>query len=116
MEQFADVAKARETYAIFAAAMEKGRDILLRAGIAAAPPPVPEFDLVFRRLDPSLRQTLYEQLGKLESPAAVTGDAVTGAAITPADAIRIWQPLLKRAFPKAVSSRARSGGPGRPPQ
>jgi hypothetical protein len=102
MEQFADVAKARETYAIFAAAMEKGRDILLRAGIAAAPPPVPEFDLVFRRLDQSLRQTLYEQLGKLE-PAT---------AITPADAIRIWQPLLKRAFPKPVSSRDRSDAPG----
>ena len=36
MEEFADVARARESYALFAEAMDKGRDILLRAGIAQA--------------------------------------------------------------------------------
>jgi len=84
MEQFADVAKARETYAIFAAAMEKGREILQRAGIAQAPPPVPDFDTVFRRLSPALRQALYDQLRDLETP-------------TTPDAMRIWQPLLRKA-------------------
>jgi hypothetical protein len=85
MEDFADVSKARATYELYADAMRKGRDILLRAGIAESPPPVPEFDAVFRRLDAGLRQTLFAELRKLESFS------------TP-DAMRIWQPLLKRAF------------------
>jgi hypothetical protein len=84
VEDFANVAKARETYALFASAMSTGRDILLRAGIAAAPPPVPEFDTVFRKLDSRLRQELYAELRKLETP-------------TTPDAIRIWQPLIKKA-------------------
>ena len=84
MEQFADVAKAREIYSLFAAAMEKGRDILQRAGIAEASPAVPDFDAVFRRLTPALRQTLYDQIRELETP-------------TTPDAIRIWQPLLRKA-------------------
>ena len=41
MEEFESVAKAREAYAVFVDAMSKGRDILLRAGIAEAAPPVP---------------------------------------------------------------------------
>jgi hypothetical protein len=98
MEQFADVSSARETYALFAAAMEKGRDILLRAGIAASPPPVPDFDPVFRRLDSSLRQTLFEELRKLDT-------------FTTADAIRIWRPLLSKAFSKPpVASERQSDG------
>ena len=82
MEDFSDVAKARETYALFAAAMNQGRDILQRAGIAAAPPPVPDFDAVFKRLNPALRQGLYAELRNLESP-------------TTADALRIWRSVLK---------------------
>jgi hypothetical protein len=85
METFADVAKARETYALFAAALNQGREILLRAGIAEAPPPVPEFDAVFRRLNPTHREALFAELRQLETPTTV-------------DALRIWQPLLKRAF------------------
>jgi hypothetical protein len=85
MEDFAVVSRARESYALFAAAMSQGRDILQRAGIAAAPPPVPEFDAVFRRLNAPLRQSLFEELRDLES-------------VTTVDAIRIWQPFLKRAF------------------
>lgn len=85
MEQFADVAKARETYALFAEAMNKGRDIPIRAGIAQAAPPVTAFDVVFRRLDVNSRQELYGALRPLETA-------------TPADALRIWQPLMKQAF------------------
>ena len=84
MEEFAEVKKAREAYAVFADAMKKGRDILVRAGIAADPPPIPEFDAVFRRLNPGLRQELYNELHQLET-------------LSTADAMRIWQPLLKRA-------------------
>jgi hypothetical protein len=91
VEEFANVSRARESYALFAAAMNTGRDILLRAGIAATPPPIPDFDAVFRRLDASLRQQLYAELGKLQT-------------ITTPDALRIWQPLLKKA-----------AGPGAPP-
>ncbi len=84
MEEFADVARARQSYALFAEAMKKGRDILLRAGIAEDPPPVPEFDTVFRRLDSGLRQTLFAELRALET-------------VTIPDSLRIWQPLLKQA-------------------
>ena len=85
MEEFADVSKARQTFELYAEAMRKGRDILLRAGIAESPPPVPDFDAVFRRLDPALRQSLFTELRKLENFGT-------------ADAMRIWQPLLKRAL------------------
>jgi hypothetical protein len=98
MEQFADVSRARETYALFAAAMEKGRDILLRAGIAASPPPIPDFDPVFRRLDSGVRQTLFDELRRLDT-------------FTTVDAIRIWRPLLRNAFAKPPdSSEGQSDG------
>ena len=85
MDDFADVAKARATYTLFADAMSKGRDILMRAGIAAGPPPVPNFDAVFRRLNADLRESLYAELRTMEN-------------LTTEEALRIWQPLLKRAF------------------
>jgi hypothetical protein len=85
MEDFADVARARESYALFAAAMRQGRDILLRAGIAEAPPPVPEFDAVFQRLNADIRATLFSELRGIEKPTTV-------------DALRVWSPLLKKAF------------------
>ncbi|HWE48514.1 MAG TPA: hypothetical protein VG273_01920 [Bryobacteraceae bacterium] len=92
MVEFADVARARESYELFAEAMNKGRDILVRAGIAAAPPPVPEFDAAFRRLDNGLRRTLFDELRKLQG-------------VTTPDAMRIWQPLLKKAFGPPSASR-----------
>jgi hypothetical protein len=83
MDEFTAVSKARATYKLFAEAMEKGRDILLRAGIVEAPPPVPEFDVIYRALTPELKRTLTAQLAELpETP-------------TPVDALRIWQPLIK---------------------
>jgi hypothetical protein len=85
MEDFADVAQARETYRLFAEAMNRGRDILLRAGIAEAPPPVPDFDAVFRRLPGAARRDLFERLRALDAP-------------TIPDAMRVWQPVLKKAF------------------
>lgn len=85
MEEFADVARARETYALFAAAMNQGREILVRAGIAEAPPPVPEFDAVFRRLNPAVRETLFTELRRIEKATTV-------------EALRVWGPLLKKAF------------------
>jgi hypothetical protein len=85
MEDFADVARARETYLLFAAAMNQGREILVRAGIAEAPPPVPEFDAVFRRLNAGIRETLFTELRGIDKPTTV-------------DALRVWQPLLKKAF------------------
>ena len=85
MDEFADVSKARATYALFADAMRKGREILLRAGIAAAPPPVPDFDAVFHRLNSDLRQALYTELRTVNS-------------ITTEEALRVWQPFMKRAF------------------
>jgi hypothetical protein len=88
MEDFADVAKARETYQLFAEAMNRGRDILLRAGIAEAPPPVPDFDAVFRRLPAGVRRDLFEQLRALDTP-------------TIPDALRVWQPVLKKAFQRS---------------
>ncbi len=85
MEDFADISKARESYALFAEAMEKGREILIRAGIAEAPPPVPEFDAVFGRLNSAMRQQLFSEVRPLQT-------------ITSVDALRIWQPILKKAF------------------
>lgn len=84
MDDFADVARARAAYQTFAGALTAGRNILQRAGVAE-PPPIPEFDEVFRKLTPPMRRELYESLGKTES-------------ISPAEAIRIWQPLIRRAF------------------
>jgi hypothetical protein len=83
-DEFAAVSKARETWALFAEAMQKGREILLRAGIAEAPPAVPDFDTVYRRLSPAMKQELFDRLKTLgpDAPATV-------------DALRIWQPLLR---------------------
>ncbi len=85
MDEFTAVSRARETYALFAQALEQGRGILMRAGIVEEPPPVPEFDSVYRRLSPELKRDLFEMLAAIDAPTAV-------------DALRIWQPLLKRAF------------------
>ncbi|HTA46678.1 MAG TPA: hypothetical protein VK789_29745 [Bryobacteraceae bacterium] len=84
MDDFADVAKARAAYKVFAEALSAGRGIIQRAGVAA-PPPIPDFDIVFRKLNSEMRRELYAALGQAE-------------AISPADAIRIWQPLIRRAF------------------
>jgi len=86
MDEFTAVSKAREAYTLFAEAMETGREILLRAGIAEAPPPIPDFDTVFRRLSPELKGELFAELETLPTPAARV------------DALRIWQPLIKKAF------------------
>ena len=85
MDEFTAVSRARETWALFAEALQKGREILLRAGIAEAPPAVPDFDTVYRRLSPAMKQELFDQLENL-------------ATATTVDALRIWQPLLKKAF------------------
>lgn len=84
MDDFADRAKARATYKTFSDAMQAGRDILRRAGVAD-PPPIPEFEKVFRRLTPEIREELYAQLREVET-------------LAPAEAIRLWQPFIRRAF------------------
>jgi hypothetical protein len=84
MEEFADVARARASYKAFLEAMSVGREIMRRAGVAD-PPPIPEFDAIFKRLTPELRSELYEALE--EQPAT-----------TPAEALALWQPLIRRAF------------------
>lgn len=93
MDEFTAVSKARETYALFAEAMQKGRDILVRAGIAEAPPPVPDFDVVYRLLPANLKQELFARLEELGEPTTTL-------------ALKIWQPLLKRApLPRSIISR-----------
>lgn len=87
MDEFADVAKARASWKLYAEAMNKGRDILARAGIAEAPPPVPAFDTVFRRLTPEAKEALYSDLRPLGE-------------ITPIDALRVWKAAISRSFPK----------------
>ena len=84
MDDFADRAKARATYKTFSDAMQAGRDILRRAGVVD-PPPIPEFDKVFRKLTPEMREELYQQLREVEM-------------LAPAEAIRLWQPFIRRAF------------------
>ncbi|MCU1328768.1 MAG: hypothetical protein JWN34_4138 [Bryobacterales bacterium] len=88
MDDFADVARAKASYKLYADAMNKGREILTRAGIAAAPPPVPEFDAIFRRLKPDARQELYAGLREIEE-------------ITPIDAMRVWKAAITRSFKEA---------------
>jgi hypothetical protein len=85
--EFADVAKARASYKVFREAMNAGREIMRRAGVAD-PPEVPDFDVVYRRMTPEARQELFEVLNQTETTA-------------PADAIRLWQPFVRRAFMKA---------------
>ena len=89
MNEFADVARARAAYRTFTEAVEAGREIVRRAGVPD-PPPVPDFDAVFRRLPPPVKEELYAELRKAES-------------LGPADAIRLWQPFIRKAFgqPKA---------------
>ncbi len=83
-DNFADVSKARAAYKTFTEALATGREIMRRAGVAE-PPPIPDFDAVYRHLTPDMRQELYRALAEI-------GD------LTPAEAIRIWQPLIRRAF------------------
>jgi hypothetical protein len=84
MEDFADVARARASFQQFTDAMSAGREIMRRAGVSD-PPPVPDFDTVFRRLDAAARQDLYAGLHENEIA-------------TPAEAVRFWQPFIRRAF------------------
>jgi len=84
MDDFADVAEARASYNVFSEAMRAGREIMRRAGVAD-PPPVPEFDAVYRRLTPVIRRELYAALSARQN-------------MTPADVIRLWQPFIRRAF------------------
>src|SRR5215472_1868552 len=58
MDDFADVAKARASYKRFVEAMKAGREIMQRVGVPD-PPPIPEFDVVFRRMSPAMRKELY---------------------------------------------------------
>jgi len=84
MDEFSDVARARAAYQPFADAIHAGREIVRRAGVPD-PPPIPDFDAVFRRLTPPIRAELYAELRKAES-------------LGPAEAIRLWQPFIRRAF------------------
>ena len=84
MENFADVARARASYQSFVAALNAGREILRRAGVPD-PPPVPEFDAVFRRLAPEARLELFATLNE-------------AANNSPAEALKLWQPVMRRAF------------------
>jgi hypothetical protein len=83
MEEFGDVARARASYKVFLEAMDAGREIMRKAGVAD-PPPIPDFDTIFRRLTPEMRQELYAVLGDEER--------------SPAEIIRLWQPFIRRAF------------------
>ena len=89
MDDFADVSRARASFKVFADAMETGREIMRRAGVAD-PPPIPGFDAVWRRLSADVRTELYTALRNAEN-------------LSPADTVRLWQPILRRAFgqPKA---------------
>lgn len=84
MEDFEDVAKARASWNAYVTALRTGREIMMRAGVAD-PPPIPEFDAVFRRLDATARARLFNALRDKDRP-------------TPAEAVNIWQPVLKQAF------------------
>jgi len=84
MEGFADVSKARAAWKVYVEALAAGREIMRRAGVEN-PPPIPDFDAVFRRMSPDLRQELYAALDSRPWQ-------------TPADAIQLWQPFIKKAF------------------
>jgi hypothetical protein len=98
MADFDDVARARASYQTFVEAMNAGREILRRAGVPD-PPPIPDFDVVFRRLNASLRKELYAalQVDRTVSPAEGRNAR--------AEAIRLWQPLIKRAFARPVTTQ-----------
>jgi len=84
MDDFADVAKARASYKSFVEAMKAGREIMQRVGVLN-PPPIPDFDVIFRRMSPEMRRELYDELNRID-------------ATKPAEAIRVWQPVIRRAF------------------
>lgn len=84
MDEFADVANARAAYKVFEDAMQKGREVMMRAGVANAPP-IPDFDQVYRRLTAPMRRDLFSAVKNAQS-------------LTAAEAIRIWQPFIRRAF------------------
>jgi hypothetical protein len=84
MEEFDDVARARASYNLFVKALRAGREILQRAGVPD-PPPIPDFDVVFKRLNSAMRRDLY---------AALRADITP----SPAESIQLWQPLIRRAF------------------
>jgi hypothetical protein len=84
MAEFDDVARARASYNQFVKAVTAGREILARAGVPD-PPPIPEFDVVFKRLNSEMRTELYATLRAETAPS-------------PAESIRLWQPLIRRAF------------------
>lgn len=84
MDEFADVARARAAYKTFVDALSAGRSIIERAGVSNSPA-IPDFDTVFRKLTPEMRRELYAELEKSDAAGA-------------ADAIRIWQPMIRRAF------------------
>jgi hypothetical protein len=87
MDDFADVARARAAYKTFTDAIQAGREIVRRAGVPD-PPPIPDFDIVFRRLTQPMRDELYAELRSANH-------------LSPADAIRLWQPFIRRAFGQA---------------
>ena len=87
MEDFADVARARASYSALVEALSAGQEIMRRAGVPD-PPPIPEFDVIFRRLNAEARKELFAALREKELA-------------TPAEVIRIWQPFLRRAFSSA---------------
>ncbi|MEP6716417.1 MAG: hypothetical protein ABJC09_12670 [Terriglobia bacterium] len=87
MDEFSEVARARASYKAFTEALNTGREIMRRAGVPD-PPPIPGFDAVFRRLDAQGREELFAAIRE-ENP------------VNPADAVRIWQPLVRRAFGRA---------------
>jgi len=84
MEEFDDVARARASDNQFVKALNAGREILQCAGVPD-PPPIPDFDVVFKRLNAGMRRELY---------GALRAETTTG----PAESIRLWQPLIRRAF------------------
>jgi len=87
MDEFTGRARARESYKAFAQAMQAGREILRRAGVVD-PPEIPDFERVFRKLTPEMKAELYAQLSEAVAPG-------------PAEAIRLWQPFLRKAFGQA---------------
>jgi len=78
------VARARAAYKVFTEAANAGRDIMRRAGVPD-PPEIPTFDMVFKRLSADSKKDLYAALSEKEE-------------LSPADAIRLWQPFIRRAF------------------
>ena len=84
MEEFADVSRARASYKLFVEAVTAGREIMRRVGVPD-PPEIPPFDAVFKRLSADSKKDLYAALSEKES-------------LTPAEAVRLWQPFIRRAF------------------